>query len=213
MGHEVLLVEDDERFGLVVSALLEAGSFRVHRARDARDARRIAKDTAPGAMVVDLGLPDCDGIDLVRELALGADHPPILVLTSARAPSAVVSALRAGASGYLYKEDVVRRLVAAMDELLAGGAPLSGEAAQAVLAALRGSGARDDEPGRALTAREREVLAQLARGLTYEQVASVLEVSVNTVRTHVKTIYEKLDASTRTEAVLTAVQKGLLRPS
>ncbi len=159
-------------------------------------------------MLIDLGLPDCEGIELVSEFA-SAGLGPVLVLTGARASSSILGAMRAGADGYLLKEDLATGLLPALEELWRGGAPLSSAAARVLVTSMR----RVPRPlpsGRALSRREEAVLRELARGLTYDQVASALSMSVNTVRTHVKSIYEKLQASTRTEALKIAHDFGLL---
>lgn len=207
----VLVVEDDERFAQAAALLLRRAHREVVVASDARSAREAASSGRFDAFVVDLGLPDEDGVELVRWLAGRAPHAPILVSTVARARATILDAVRAGASGYLFKEDMARRLAPAVEELLLGGAPMSAGAAQVVLDRLR-SVREDAERSSAatLTPRERDVLRELARGLTYEQVAVVLGVSANTVRAHVRSIYEKLDAATRTEAVLTAIRMGLI---
>lgn len=212
MAAEIVVVEDDSRFGAVLRELLTAAGHRVDVVTSVASARARARSRASRAdlFVVDLGLPDGDGVELTRELV--AHGARVIVLTGARASSAVRDALGAGASGFLYKEDAARGLSGAIDYVLAGGAALSPCAARALIErAELPPEPIPPEPARALTPREREVLEQLARGLTYDQVGSVLELSVNTVRSHVKTLYAKLDAATRTEAVVAGVRAGLIR--
>jgi len=123
---------------------------------------------------------------------------PVLVITVVTAHARTLAALRAGAHGYLFKEDLGSKLPAAVAEVLSGGSPLSSAAARAVVSSLR------EQPGKAawssLTEREGSVLDCLSRGLTYEETACALGISINTVRTHVRRIYRKLDVSTKTEA-------------
>jgi DNA-binding NarL/FixJ family response regulator len=207
-----VLVEDDPRFAEVVHGMLELEGFSVRTARSRAEALRLLAGGRPDVLL-DLGLPDCRGPDLVLEIVAMA--VPVLVLTGARAPSAVLDAIRAGASGFLLKEDAVRQLVAAIDDVLGGHAPLSPDAVKALIDEVRAApdsagGARPSLE-RALTAREVEVVEQLMRGYTYEQVGIALGMSGNTVRTHVRAIYEKLGVSSRTEAVLSALQLGLIR--
>jgi DNA-binding NarL/FixJ family response regulator len=208
-----VLVEDDPRFAEVVHGMLELEGFSVRTARSRAEALRLLAGGRPDVLLLDLGLPDCRGPDLVLEIVAMA--VPVLVLTGARAPSAVLDAIRAGASGFLLKEDAVRQLVAAIDDVLGGHAPLSPDAVKALIDEVRAApdsagGARPSLE-RALTAREVEVVEQLMRGYTYEQVGIALGMSGNTVRTHVRAIYEKLGVSSRTEAVLSALQLGLIR--
>lgn len=216
VGRDVLIVEDDARFSVLIEGMLRSAAFSVRCASGGLSALALAAERSPDVAVVDLGLPDCDGTDVVRQLAALGVH--ILVMTGARTSAEVVGSIRAGAAGFLFKEDLVRRLIPAIDDLLEGGAPLSTAATKALMAEVRGQAGirRASAPppagGERLTAREREVLAALARGLTYDQVGMALDVSGNTVRTHVRKIYQKLGAATRTEAVLAAIERGVLRP-
>lgn len=217
LGREVLIVEDDPRFSVLIEGMLQSASFAVRCAGGGASALALAAEHRPDIAVVDLGLPDCDGIDLVRQLA-ESSSAPILVLTGARSSAEVLAAIRAGAAGFLFKEDLVRRLIPAIDDLLEGGAPLSAAAAKVLMAEVRGKSETRPEIAQhesleRLTAREHEVLAAMARGLTYDQVGMALDVSGNTIRTHVRRIYQKLGAATRTEAVLAAMQRGILQPS
>lgn len=201
----VLVVESDPAFGAAVAALLEASGLRVQRA-----GARIPEGPF-AAVLVDIGERDVNAV--ARTVAASASRAPILAIADGSEREIVLAAIRAGAQGFLVRRDVARRLVPALDELREGGAPLSNEASKVLLASLRS----DEAAPRSgvhetvvLTPREHDVLCELAKGLTYEQVAAALDVSVNTVRTRVKAIYEKLDASTRTEAVVAAMQRGLL---
>lgn len=201
----VLVVESDPAFGAAIAALLDASGLHVERADAGVPAGPFA------AILVDIGGRDAHAV--VRNVAARAPGSPILAIADGGEPEVVLAAIRAGAQGFLLRRDVARRLVPALDELRHGGAPLSHEAGKVVLASLRsdepapGSGVHDTV---VLTPREHDVLCELAKGLTYEQVAAALDVSVNTVRTRVKAIYDKLGASTRTEAVVAAMQRGLL---
>jgi DNA-binding NarL/FixJ family response regulator len=213
-GRQILVVEDDPRFSALIEGMLSTSSFTVRCAAGGASALALAAAWRPDAVVLDLGLPDAHGATLLRDLAR-ACGAPILVLTGVRSPVEVLAAIRSGAAGFLFKEDLVRRLISAIDEVLDGGAPLSVAAAKVLMAEVRASPDPVAEgcPGEPLTARERDVLIVLARGLTYDQVGMVLDVSGNTVRSHVRKIYQKLGAASRTEAVLAAMQRGMLDAS
>jgi DNA-binding NarL/FixJ family response regulator len=209
----LLVVEDDPRLrDLLGSVLCPPGWRPVLTGTGAEALQRLAAGCAPAVAVVDLGLPDMDGVQLIQRLAETRPSLPIVVLTVCTEERRILEAIRAGARGYLFKEDLGRGLAAALDEALAGGAPMSRAVARLVLQQVR----RDPEPPASaadrpvLTDRERQVVEQLARGLTYDQVGSVLDISANTVRSYVRAIYEKLCVCSKTEAVLAALRLGLI---
>ena len=160
---------------------------------------------------MDLGLPDRDGADLIRAARAAAFLRPILVLTSATGDKQILDALRAGADGYLFKDDLDVRLAGALRELATGGTPLSPGAAAAVVRKLReGSGATAGPVIPRLTPKEASVLGLLAGGGGYAEIARELKIEVNTVRTHIRSLYEKLGVENRAEAVNLGWTLGLL---
>ncbi len=165
----------------------------------------------PQVAIIDLGLPDGDGIDVVAALSVADPALPILVLTIATAEARVLAALRAGARGYLFKEDL-GRLRLALDELLRGELPMSAGVASLVLQQIRGHApvVPGSESRGTLTGREIEVIDGLRGGLSYEEVGNRLGVSTNTIRTYIRSVYDKLQVSSKTEAVLEALRLGLL---
>jgi DNA-binding NarL/FixJ family response regulator len=206
---KVLLIEDDRRIADGVRAILAApGRFAVEVAGTIREARLAIPRFVPGVLLIDLGLPDGDGVDLVRSLRRDRVEAQMLVLTSATTPDRIMDALRAGAHGYLFKDDLDTRLVPAIDELLAGGAPLSSGAARVVLGELDVQ-AQDQRPQ--LTGQEARVLEWLSIGHGYEEMARDASLSINTIRTHVRSLYAKLGVENRAEAVNLAWRLGLLR--
>lgn len=171
-------------------------------------AARAGLRTPPSLAIVDLGLPDGSGLDVVRELAARCPATPTLVLTVDDRPQMVLAALRAGASGYVLKEDIASRLAPAIGDAVAGGMPLSARLGTTVRGQLRSAAGAPEMV--TLTPTERELLDGLARGLSYDQCGLMAGVSVNTVRTHVRAMYRKLDVSSKTEAVVEAVRRGLI---
>jgi DNA-binding NarL/FixJ family response regulator len=214
--RRLLVIEDDERLlRLLGTSLCPAGWQPVLAATGAAALAHLRAKALPEAALVDLGLPDVDGVSLVRQLT--AAHPtlPLVILTVCTDERRILEAFRAGACGYLFKEDLASTLAPALDEAVAGGAPMSRAVARLLLAQVRGDARADaavvpGDPRPDLTSRERQVIEQLARGLSYDDVAQVLEISPNTVRTHVRAIYEKLAVSSKTEAVLMALRLGLV---
>ena len=223
--REVLIVDDDAAMEAeAVAAVSVFPDARVRTARTMAEAERWIARVQFDLAVIDLGLPDGSGITLIRRLmgdALpAADMHAIPTVCVARTvfddDAHLFGALSAGAQGYLLKGepiDVVRmRLQAAM----AGEPVVSPAIARRVLAHFRGeapaarASARPAIAPAALTQRELDVLRQLANGQTLAEVGKVLTLSVNTVKTHVKNVYARLDVSSRIAAVDTARRMGLL---
>jgi len=181
-------------------------------------------------VVVDLGLPDVPGAEVARQLTSLPDPPEIVVLTAHGERAMALEALKAGATGYLLKGKP-NDLVAAVRTAADGGSTIAPAIARYLLdevrvpgqngaaSTLRDVGMReggfdgrgeDDRP--ALTRREREVLALLAKGATYEDAARILGISLGTVQSHVKSLYRKLEVSSKAEAAAEAVRRGLTTP-
>jgi DNA-binding NarL/FixJ family response regulator len=209
VSHRILFVEDDEQF-LADLRLILPQSLLVQVATTAAEARTWG--APPDVAFVDLGLPDGDGVALISELCALWPNTPLVVLTVTQSDARILAAFRAGARGYLFKEDAALRLPQAIREALEGGAPMSRSVARTVLRIVSGLPAVSvaaDRP-EALTEQELNVVRSLADGCSYLQAATELRVSVNTLRSHVRNVYRKLCVGTRTEAVMTALQLGLL---
>lgn len=166
-------------------------------------------------LLTDLGLPDGSGLDLIA--ACAAAHPScdILVISMFGDDTNVLSAIEAGATGYLLKDGSPPEIAQAIGALRAGGSPMSPLIARRLLSRVRGAASERRPapalgPAPALTPRESETLELIARGYTYAEVAQLLGVSLSTVQTHIKSMYGKLAARSRTEAVFEARVWGLL---
>nr|WP_245540544.1 response regulator transcription factor [Solimonas variicoloris] len=171
---------------------------------------RLALARAPAAIaLVDLDLPDGSGIDLIAEIS--ARHPgcQCIVTTIYGDDRHLFPALRAGAQGYLLKDQPVERLVAALQAIDRGEPPLSPAIARRLLGMFAPNGATPEE--QKLTARERETLTLIAKGLRLAEVAEQLGVTRNTAAGFVKAIYRKLNISSRAEAALEATRLGLVK--
>lgn len=204
----VLLVEDDavlrrelERAITRAGDLVLAGAFGT-----GRDALAFTGEAE--VALVDLGLPDTTGSDLIRALRAARPELDVLVHTVAADRATVFEAIVAGASSYVLKGVPPDQLLAAVRELRAGGAPMSPKIARDVIAAFRQQGTVAERY--ALSARERDVLRGLEDGLSYKEVASELHLSTHTVHSHIKRIYEKLHASSKAEALAKARLRGML---
>jgi len=215
MRQGVLLVEDDAntraRLARVIRAhdrlqlLGEAGSCA--------EARALFERVRPQVLLTDLGLPDGTGITLIREARASFPDVLPLVITVFGDEQHVVSALEAGALGYLLKDGTAEYIGASIMDMLAGGSPISPAIARHLLRRFRGGGpaegARADDVPR-LSEREGEVLRLIVKGFTYAEIADLLGVSSHTVTTHVRGIYRKLEVHSRSEAVYEALQLGLV---
>jgi DNA-binding NarL/FixJ family response regulator len=215
-NRSFLVVEDDRRLRELLGSVLCPPGWRAILTATAADALAAlgAGGARPSVIVLDLGLPDMDGVALIRRIRAVDAELPIVVLTVRTDANDVVAAFRAGAQGYLLKEDLGRGLGGALEEALHGGAPISRDVARHLLAEVRRGDVEvtRDASQPALTDRELQVLSEFADGLSYGEVAASLNVSVNTVRSYVRTIYEKLSVDSKTSAVLEAVRLGLIAP-
>ncbi len=197
-----------------VLTVLDDDGLRTCAAGLASDAERELAAGEVDALVVDLGMPGMDAVQFVQRVAKRFPSLAILALAPQNESERVLAAVRAGVHGCLYLEDVASRLARAVREALAGGRPISRGMELLFFESVRRSGrppSQQRRAARALTERERAVLEYMARGLSYEEVGRALAISLNTVRTYVRVIYEKLDVSSRTEAVLVAIRLGLLK--
>ena len=215
MPYSLLVVEDDTNTREYFAEALRGvdGSFKVKTAASLRQGLEELQRQWPDVMLVDIGLPDGSGLDLIRRAReLSADILS-LVITVFGDETTVVDAIEAGAQGYLLKSEAPDDLRESVNQVLLGGAPISPGVASHLLRRFRtleAAGAeRDSEAG--LTPREREVLELLVRGLLYQEAAEQLGITRNTVTTHVKGIYRKLRVNTRGEAVFEALSKGLVK--
>ena len=154
----------------------------------------------PDVVLMDIHLTGMSGIECTRQLKAMRPELQIVMLTIYEDPEQIFRALAAGATGYLLKRLPPAKLLEAIRDVQAGGSPMSHSIAHKVVTSFQKAGPVGEEMSR-LTSREQMVLDCLARGLTYKQTAEQLSISIDTVRTYVRRIYEKLHVQSRTEAV------------
>jgi DNA-binding NarL/FixJ family response regulator len=208
MGAKVrVLIADDHpvvRQGLQVLLSLQEDVEVVGEAADGDEAVGLAAALTPDVILLDLKLPGLDGLGVLADLRERGLPTRVLVLTSVTDPASVTLAMRAGAAGFLYKDVDPDALVRALRLVRDGQVVLAPEASAAL---VRARGRADAVAGLdALTAREREVLAQIAEGRTNRQIARLLSMSEKTVKTHVSSVLAKLGVADRTQAALYAVR-------
>jgi DNA-binding NarL/FixJ family response regulator len=172
------------------------------------EARNRYRAHHPDIALVDLGLPDGDGVDLIRHIT-ETDGDTVTVVTTIFADDAhLFSALAAGAQGYVLKSESREELAVMLADIVAGRPPLSPAIARRLLQHFRQEAAGEVS----LSDREREVLTLLAKGLTVSRAAEVLGITRNTAAGYAKAVYRKLNITTRAEAALEAARRGLIRP-
>ena len=208
------IVEDDAATLRFFASMVEgAGDLKLSfAASTVAEARAALAGRAPELCLIDLGLPDGTGLDIVREAK--TRHIKALVSTVLGDRATVIKVLKAGADGYIIKSMGQTDILTHIRSTLAGFTPVSPQVATYLLEILNPErtppkGANADCR---LSPRESEVLSVFCRGLTYEETAHALGISINTVRDFVKKIYAKLDVTTRAEAMFEAQQRGLLSP-
>jgi DNA-binding NarL/FixJ family response regulator len=212
----VVLADDQELVRSGLRALLEARGVEVlAEAENGRAALAATRSHRPDVLVMDIRMPVMDGIAATRELVSGDLATRVLILTTYDLDEYVYQALRAGAAGFMLKATPADRLVDAIEIVAGGEALLAPSLTQRLIAEhVRRPPPTTGVPQglHELTQRELEVLALLARGLSNEEIATTLVVSLATVKTHVNRILGKLGLRSRAQAVVTAYETGLVRP-
>jgi DNA-binding NarL/FixJ family response regulator len=212
----VLIADDDDlmRAGLVELLGADPQIQIIGQAATGREAVEQTRRLGPDVVLMDVRMPDLDGIGATRELSRAAPAVRVLILTTFEQDDYVFGALRAGASGFLLKRARPEELIAAVHTIAAGEALLSPSVTRRVIDRM----AQQPTPELAdqakldgLTPREREVLALLARGLSNQEIAAGLAVEASTIRTHVKRVLMKLGLRDRIQAVIFAYETGLNR--
>jgi DNA-binding NarL/FixJ family response regulator len=212
----VLIADDDDlmRAGLVELLTADASIEIVGQAATGREAVERASRLVPDVVLMDVRMPDLDGIAATGALSRAAPSARVLILTTFEQDDYIFGALRAGASGFLLKRTRPEDLIAAVHTVAAGDALLSPSITRRVIdrMAQQPTPELTDHAGLdELTPREREVLALIARGLSNREIATALVVEESTVRTHVKRILMKLHLRDRVQAVIYAYETGLNR--
>jgi len=211
----VLIADDDHlmRAGLVELLSYDPTIDIVGQAATGREAVDQARRHAPDVVLMDVRMPDLDGIAATRELTRTVPAAKVLMLTTFEQDDYIFGALRAGASGFLLKRTRPEDLIAAVHTIAAGDALLSPSVTRRVIDRMAHHPAPDRAALAQLTSREREVLQLIARGLSNREIAAALVVEESTVRTHVKRILMKLDLRDRVQAVIFVYENGLHQPT
>ena len=210
MALQILLADDHLIVRDGIKAILERHGFQIAgEAANGREAVRLAQAHSPDVAILDLSMPQLNGLDAAREILQSHDRPAIILLTMHVEEHQIVAALRAGIRGYVIKTQASQDLINAIREVVAGGIYLSPGAYGVVVDAyLAGRNAPSDP----LTLREREVLQLVAEGHTTKEIAAILNLSVKTAESYRSQIMEKLEIHETASLVRYAIRRGLIQP-
>jgi DNA-binding NarL/FixJ family response regulator len=214
MTVRVLIVDDDElmRAGLRGVLASDGGIEIAGEADDGRDAVYWTRKLTPDVVLMDVRMPDVDGITATRAVLEAEPDTRVMILTTFEDDDYIFGALNAGASGFLLKRTRPEDLIAAIHTIASGDSLLSPSVTSRVIERMARQPAPDagrDARLNELTRREREVLDLLARGLSNAEIAAALVIEESTVKTHVKRVLVKLDVRDRVQAVIFAYESGL----
>jgi DNA-binding NarL/FixJ family response regulator len=216
----IVIVEDEPEFRRRFAQIIESEPSMklVGVAANRREAQAILDKEEYDVLLIDLGLPDGNGIELIKQVSQKKPEADIMVVTVFGDEQHVVSSIEAGATGYILKDSTPADVISCIRLLRAGGSPVSPVVARSVLRAIRNRmgttspAARASQPeNNPLSARETEILQLLAKGMSFNEIGEILGISPHTVTAHIKKIYRKLAVHSRGEAVYEATQMGLLR--
>ncbi len=206
MNHKIVIIEDNEPLNDVFCEIINStenykvvGSYL-----NAEDAILYFKEDLPHIVLMDIELPKMNGIQCTKEIKKISPNTIIIMVTVYENSETVFDALCAGASGYLTKNATSEKLINALEEALSGGAPMSINIAKMVVQSFQRA------PETILTERETEVLTKLSRGSSYKSIAIDLAISPNTIKYHIKNIYDKLQVHTKEDAIREASDRKLI---
>jgi DNA-binding NarL/FixJ family response regulator len=207
-----LMLADDHRMlreGLSRS-MSEHGFDVVGEARDGAEAVNMAYSLAPDVVLMDVSMPEMDGVEACRQVRLAVPGTKVVMLTMHADQEVLANAIRAGACGYLVKDCSTEEISDAVRMAYNGDTALSPQLAASMLDEVRRLDMAPTREDRVVTKREEEVLQLIADGCSTSEVADQMYISQKTVKNHLASIYQKLDARDRTQAVLQAVRMGIV---
>ncbi len=209
---KILLFEDNAQLAEGLSMLLNSvdnysvlGCFK-----NLSSLEQNIKQLVPDVVLMDIGFPSGNGIDGVRRIKMINPQIKVIMLTGQGDDESVFESLKAGADGYLLKKTSPSKLLEYISEAYEGGAPMTPSIARQVLASFSAPSVAKTSEGESLTLREKEVLRQLVNGQSYKMVADGLNIAVDTVRSHIRRIYEKLQVNSKSEAVVKAIRNNIV---
>ncbi|SCK09898.1 two component transcriptional regulator, LuxR family [Streptomyces sp. WMMB 714] len=219
MTIRILLADDEPLLRMAFTMVLEAqrDMAPVGEAGDGAEAARLARQLRPDVVLMDVRMPGTDGIEATAEILRDCPQTRVLILTTFDVDEHAFAGLRSGASGFLLKNALPEELLSAIRSVAAGDAVVSPRITRRLLENFAqqlpdGSGTLEDGRLERLTAREREVLVEVARGLSNAEIAGRLSLAEATVKTHLNRVLTKLELRDRVQAVVFAYETRLIRP-
>ncbi len=212
-AKRVFIVEDEANTRAFLSMVVaEHPKLELLTAQGSLSAARAAlrRYTTADVFLVDLGLPDGNGIDFIRDIRRKHAHVPVMVLSVFGDERSVVDAIACGAGGYIHKDGALKEIGRHIEEVLSGDSPISPSVARHILTRMQQQSSPEKPSDTTLTQRELDVLNILSRGFSREEASEHLKISRHTITTHIKSIYRKLNVHSCTEALFEASQLGLI---
>jgi DNA-binding NarL/FixJ family response regulator len=208
-----LLLADDHRMlrDSLRRSMEENGFDVVGEAGDGAEAVQLAQELRPDVVLMDVSMPNLDGVEATRQITRLVPEAQVVMLTMHADGEVMARAIQAGAIGYLVKDCAITDVVSAVQLAASGESVLSADLALSMLADVKKTPIDPGNGHAPVSAREEQVLQLVADGLSLPEVAAELFISVKTVKNHLASIYAKLDARDRTQAVLRAVRMGIIR--
>lgn len=208
----VLVLEDHSETREWLSDIIQQAFVEVtiHEASSLAQARKLIDEHQFDLGLIDLNLPDGNGVEIISEITHKSPHTYCVVATIFDDDNYLFPALEAGAQGYLLKEQTTDEFIQSLQGIIKGEPPISPAIARKMINHFHGDMTQSDKPE--LSSREKEILGAIAKGLSRNEAADVLGITSNTVASHLKSIYGKLNVSNRAQATLEALRLGLVKP-
>jgi DNA-binding NarL/FixJ family response regulator len=212
MKYKIIIYDDDEILRHSISYLLNLESDFLILATKSNPLNVLAdiEEYSPDVILMDIEMPAMNGVEAVKTIRTKHANLPILMLTVFEDNENIYNALCAGASGYLLKKTDPETLANGIIDVLNGGAPMTGSIAKKVLQIFAHKPQHKDAANELLTKREVELLGYLVKGMSYKMIAADMYISLETVRSHIKNIYKKLEVKNAASAVALAINERLV---